>query len=330
MAGSYGLWPYSPNLGGNIYFIVEFLILFFIELAQVLQTKRKNKSRVQEPTATIAKHKSKRFINQQIPLLIGLALEPIGYGLRVDARSTITSVTVYALQTLCILLAPIFMAATMYMILGQIMVVLHAEKWSLIRVKYLTKIFVASDIVSFLLQAAGGSLMAVENARDFGKWLAVAGLIVQLVFFFSFICLSFHFWYKIYTMRLSSSASPSLLTPSLSFAANYSPSSTSPEKDSNNKREILLANSLPEWGNWKHALVCLQIACIMVFIRSVYRTIEFSEGFNGPIQSLESKFFVLDSTMITVASFALLSVNYSNFFHTLAQYHSSTFGEVLV
>lgn len=297
------IWPYTPSTGANLLFLFIFFLLFVIELVNVFLAKRKYKQRVE-------KIKSRRYVNQQIPFLVGLALETIGYGLRIQARSQKDSILVYSLQSLCILLAPVFVAATMYMLLGQIILVLRAEKLSLIKVKFLTKIFVAGDIISFFLQAIGGGTMVVDILKDLGKILAVVGLVVQLVFFFVFICTSFHFWYKLYTIRPNSSKS-SLLT-------------AGPE----NKVQFLLANNLSSWGNWLHALFCLQFASILVLIRSIYRAIEFSQGFNGPLQSLESIFFGLDSVMIGLSCFALISVNYSRFFHKLEWYHNTAYEEI--
>lgn len=59
------------------------------------------------------------------------------------------------MQTLSILLAPAFFAASIYMILGRLIVLVDGESHSPIRVKWLTKIFVGGDVLSFLAQSAG-------------------------------------------------------------------------------------------------------------------------------------------------------------------------------
>jgi hypothetical protein len=61
----------------------------------------------------------------------------------------------YIIQTLFILLAPTLFAASMYMILGRMIRLLDAEAHSLIRTTRLTKIFVAGDVLSFLVQSGG-------------------------------------------------------------------------------------------------------------------------------------------------------------------------------
>jgi hypothetical protein len=66
----------------------------------------------------------------------------------------------YVVQTLCLLLAPALLAASVYMLLGRIILLLQAESHALLRRKWLTKIFVTGDVLSFLLQGAGKHLIA--------------------------------------------------------------------------------------------------------------------------------------------------------------------------
>jgi hypothetical protein len=62
------------------------------------------------------------------------------------------------MQSALILIAPAFLAASIYMTLGRIIFMLNGENFSLIRLKWLTKIFVTGDVLSFLMQASGMSI----------------------------------------------------------------------------------------------------------------------------------------------------------------------------
>lgn len=62
----------------------------------------------------------------------------------------------YLIQTLFLLLAPALLAASIYMLLGRIILVLQAESHAIMRKKWLTKVFVTGDVLSFLLQGSGG------------------------------------------------------------------------------------------------------------------------------------------------------------------------------
>lgn len=61
----------------------------------------------------------------------------------------------YVIQSALLLIAPAFFAASIYMTLGRIISMTDAEKCSVIKLRWLTKIFVAGDVLSFLMQASG-------------------------------------------------------------------------------------------------------------------------------------------------------------------------------
>jgi hypothetical protein len=61
----------------------------------------------------------------------------------------------YIIQSTLLLIAPALFAASIYMELGRVIVLVRGEKFSLIRVRWLTKIFVGGDVLSFLMQASG-------------------------------------------------------------------------------------------------------------------------------------------------------------------------------
>jgi hypothetical protein len=61
----------------------------------------------------------------------------------------------YIIQALLILVAPALFAATIYMELGRIVTLVEGEDYTLIRKKWLTKIFVCGDVLSFMVQSAG-------------------------------------------------------------------------------------------------------------------------------------------------------------------------------
>ncbi|KAK1634131.1 hypothetical protein BDP81DRAFT_433737 [Colletotrichum phormii] len=60
----------------------------------------------------------------------------------------------------CYFLDPPSYAASIYMIFGRLITLLDAEKHSLIRVKWITKLFLLGDIVSIAGQAIGGGSLA--------------------------------------------------------------------------------------------------------------------------------------------------------------------------
>lgn len=63
----------------------------------------------------------------------------------------------YIMQNVLILIAPALMAASIYMILGRIILLTEGEHHALVRRRWLTKIFVFGDVASLLLQSSGTS-----------------------------------------------------------------------------------------------------------------------------------------------------------------------------
>lgn len=135
MSSGYVLYNYTPSVAAAAIFVIIFTIATcgHIFLA--------------------AKHKLK-FLTA---FILGGVFEAIGYIARAVSanQSPDYSVMPYALQSLFILLAPSFFAASVYMILGRIIRQVDGNSNSLIRASRLTKIFVCGDILSFLIQSAG-------------------------------------------------------------------------------------------------------------------------------------------------------------------------------
>lgn len=72
------------------------------------------------------------------------------------------------MQSLLILVAPALFAASIYIILGRVILLVDGERYSLVRLKWLTKTFVLGDVFSFLLQGSGKSIieMVVLDKAD--------------------------------------------------------------------------------------------------------------------------------------------------------------------
>lgn len=87
------------------------------------------------------------------------AVELVGYAARGASNKEAPNPTIgpFVVQTLLLLLAPALLAASIYMVLGRIIMSVDGESCSLIKIRWLTKIFVTSDAVTFIVQLAGTS-----------------------------------------------------------------------------------------------------------------------------------------------------------------------------
>jgi hypothetical protein len=173
------------------------------------------------------------------------------------------------MQTLLLLLGPALFAATIYMILGRIVVLTKGENYSLIRPSWLTKIFVGGDVLCFLLQGGGGGLMSSANGdaskTQTGENLIVGGLFVQLAFFGLFVIVSALFQYR--------------------------------------GRHHLA--SLPADITWKKHLYVLYFTSIFILVRSIFRVVEYLQGNDGYLLSHEVFLYVFDAVLMLAVMVAM-------------------------
>lgn len=146
---------------------------------------------------------------------------------------------------------------------------LRGEHLSYVPVKYMTFTFVMGDVLSFILQGAGGGVMTSGSASllSVGQWIIVAGLGVQLVFFGAFIITS------------------------ICFHCRITQSPTQEAKDS-------MDTSGPFSRDWRGLLFALYTASVLILIRSIYRIIEFAQGNSGYVISHEVFLYVFDASMM--------------------------------
>lgn len=170
---NYELYRYSPSLVLAALFAALFIIL------AVTHTIR-----------TFLRPPRPRY---WIPFLIGGFFQVGGYAARAVSSHDRDATGPFVAQSLLILLAPALYAASMYMLLGRA----AGDSVPFLPRKWLTKIFVGGDVVSFLMQSTGGSLMGIADTRDqvkLGERVTIGGLWVQLVFFTGFMFVGGWWW----------------------------------------------------------------------------------------------------------------------------------------
>jgi len=162
MAGEtkYILYHYNPSFVAAVIFIVLFITTTTAHTYQLLRRRTWYfipfliGGFCKFPFSLSRPHQS--FL--RLKLTSGL-VEIFGYiGRAINSKQTPNWTTgPYIMQSLLLLLAPTFFAASIYMILGRIILLTDGETHSLIRARWLTKLFVAGDVLSFFAQSAGTS-----------------------------------------------------------------------------------------------------------------------------------------------------------------------------
>ncbi|GFN19173.1 RTA1 domain-containing protein [Aspergillus tubingensis] len=209
-----------------------------------------------------------------IPFVIGGIFQVIGYIARIAGHNHETSILIFSIQNLTILLAPALYAASIYMVLGRVISGLRGQHLSIIPVKWLTKIFVMGDVLSFMAQCAGGGMMASGGSKA-GIQITIVGLIIQLIFFGIFLVTAAVFHKR--KLRESSS-------------------------EMGDETLISASSEL----HWTTLLGALYAVGILILIRSLYRVIEFIDGYGGYIMSHEAFLYVFDALLMSSAMFIMV------------------------
>ncbi|KAG8157542.1 hypothetical protein KVR01_012584 [Diaporthe batatas] len=245
--GTYYLWHYVPSMPGAIIFIILFIL-------------------------AAAAHSYRMFRFRQwfyIPFILGCIFEAIGYvGFAISHDKT-DQLLPFIIQSVFILVAPALFAATVYMILGRLVArVPSGPSCSLIRPAWLTRTFVVGDVFSFLLQASGGGLMAVQGRQDLGQNILLVGLFVQIVMFglFVVVAVAFHVRYA----RM------------LAVSGAYGGSGPSPD------------GGIP----WLKVLYMLYSVSLLIMVRSIFRVIEYILGQDGYPLNNQWTLFIFDSLLM--------------------------------
>ncbi|KAI8960321.1 RTA1-domain-containing protein [Daldinia sp. FL1419] len=242
----WAFYRYEPSVASAAVFSVLFGITFIIHTAQMCITRSW----------------------YLLALVVGCICECVGYIGRILSSQEdpgCWTLGPYVIQSLLILIGPTFMAASIYMILGRIIELTEGDSYALIRRRWLTKVFVAGDVVSLLFQSSGGGLMATgsSDSINIGKSLVIIGLFVQLIFFGAFVILASVFHYRMNKLPTFEASLPNV--------------------------------------RWRDYLITLYLAGVMIWVRSLFRVIEYLQGNNGSLSRSEVYLYVFDAALILIA-----------------------------
>lgn len=170
------------------------------------------------------------------------------------------------MQITTLIIAPTFLAAGLYVVLGQLIRLLGRES-SLISPRVYLFVFCSCDLISLILQAIGGGLASVQSGKLNGNTkpgtnLMVGGIAFQLGTLSVFLLLVFDFLRR---------------TRTLAMPLNY-----------------------------KKVIAALFIAFAMIYIRGIYRTVELAQGWTGFLITHEGFFLGLDASVMVVAVWIFL------------------------
>ena len=187
-----------------------------------------------------------------------------GYISRIVCQYNLENLNAYIAMTLFLLLAPIFYAISMYSLLGKIIQYIEANQLIPIRPTRITCIFVIGDIISLIMQSTGGAILASGNDGDSNKGTAIVLIgLVIQLIFFVFFIILMGVFH--YKTR---------------------------------DWEVKLTQN-----NWKRLLKTLEAASVLILVRSIYRIVEYAQGYDGYLISHEVYLYTLDALLMLLVQF---------------------------
>ncbi|KAL6412075.1 Protein RTA1 [Ilyonectria robusta] len=197
-----------------------------------------------------------------VAFTIGGVFQVLGYCGRIWSHYDDMAIGGFVIQAILILVAPALYAASIYMILGRLIRALHAQHLSLVPVEWLSKIFVAGDVISFTMQAGGGGVQSAGSLElyEIGEKLIIAGLWVQIIIFGLFMVTAVIFHYRL-SRSLTSRAASGEIT-------------------------------------WERYLYVLYGASTLILVRSAFRVVEYLQGNGGYLISHEIFLYLFDAALM--------------------------------
>ncbi|CAI6092721.1 unnamed protein product [Clonostachys chloroleuca] len=214
-------------------------------------------------------------------MLLSILMEIVGFAARIVSARSPGDLQPYSVQFALIILAPVLMAAVVYVVFSRIVFWATPPEhltFSVIWVppRFITLIFVGFDVVSLLLQMGAATMLSTTQATDenaegkieMGRNLGLAGVGVQLFGFgiFTVAAVRFHF--------------------------------TSRRFDGHH-----VSQNQTRWKISKHyesLLYVVNASCALILIRSVFRMVEFAPGTQEIIEKKEWYLYTFDVLPILI------------------------------
>ncbi|RLV95647.1 Sphingoid long-chain base transporter RSB1 [Spathaspora sp. JA1] len=273
-----------------IYLIVYFVIFIYIALMLI----------------------KSRYWWYNVTFFCGYGLEFIGFLGRVLAFSDDTNMQFYLMQIICLTIAPAFIMAGIYFLFAQL-VVIHGRQYSVLKPMWYSYFFIATDVLSLLIQAGGGASASVASSHHEdttpGTNTMIAGIVVQVSAMTVFLVFWFEFLNRIYfkngkvaddSEKSNSPYSKRSFANAFRFLFNVKAvreyRHEHLEKNYNPKFASIRQRKLFDWMP-----LAMTVAVVVIYIRCVYRVVELAQGFHGFLIEHEVFLMVLDALMIAIA-----------------------------
>ncbi|KAG9050034.1 hypothetical protein FS837_008014 [Tulasnella sp. UAMH 9824] len=206
----------------------------------------------------------------------------------------------------------------MFFIFGRIIGLVGPE-YGRLRPKTYAITFISLDMAALIVQAVGGSQASAADTLEGanrGANVMVAGIILQMVAITLYVLIQAEYLIRVYKdrpihPRPAQAMTMTPLSPASRDAGNQTPNTFVGESDVEKLPPKATVAPGPGTGRQRVTrniglmLLGLVIATVFIYVRSIYRTIELLDGWNGPIITNETLFNVLDGMQILLAMVTL-------------------------
>ncbi|KAJ9148589.1 RTA1-domain-containing protein [Pleurostoma richardsiae] len=204
-----------------------------------------------------------------ILLALGAVTELIGWAGRTWSAKCPYNNDAFIMQITTLIIAPVFFSAALYVLLG-ILILQLGRHTSWLSAKWYAIVFCACDIISLVIQAIGGGMASSESDKPNGNTKPGTDIMVGGIVF------------QLGTMTLFAL-----------FFVDF--------------LRRIRGMSVPR--NIKLVLIAMVVSFVMIYIRSVYRTVELLQGWDGYLITHEGYFIGLDAAIMVVAVAVLLALD---------------------
>ena len=142
-----------------------------------------------------------------------------------------------------ILIAPILFAASIYMVLGRLILRTDSEALSIIRPRWVTGVFVTGDVLCFFIQSGGAGMLVQADDQSGvkrGENIILGGLMLQILCFGFFVVVA-GIWHK----RMNEVETPAARTAGVP---------------------------------WRRYIMLLYVASVCISVRNACRVVEYAMG----------------------------------------------------
>ncbi|KAG9054157.1 hypothetical protein FS842_005926, partial [Serendipita sp. 407] len=219
-------------------------------------------------------------------IVVGGVCEILGWSGRLWSSKEPRQLNPYLMQICTTILAPSWMTAANFTILG-IIIRLLGSQYSWLSPRMYLIVFLTFDLVALVGQAVGGAQasLAAQSGNDpepggnIMKWF----IVIQLISIVLYALCAFEF----------------LLRYHLNKPVRSKPYADKPSEDEERVGHRVMDRGI------QLMIVGMGISTLFIFIRSIYRTIELSDGWSGRIITTQLYFNVLDGAAIVISMYAI-------------------------